>query len=152
MEKEKRFAIIGAGAAGLCAAKHLLAHGIPVTIFEAGSKIGGLWVYNNDSGLSSAYRSLHINSEARVSSYNDFPFPEDGPLYPDHSEMQRYFGAYADRFGLRQCRRRRSSVLSRWRRLGSRRHSSPLHSHLEFCAGGWWRAYAIGPCPGCRRQ
>src|SRR5207253_9057219 len=109
---EKRFAVIGAGAAGLCAAKHLLAHGMRVTIFEVGSKIGGLWVYNNDSGLSPAYRSLHINSEARVSSYNDFPFPEDGPLYPDHSEMQRYFRAYADRFGLTQLIRFNSPVVA----------------------------------------
>ncbi len=108
----KRFAVIGAGAAGLCAAKHLLAHGMRVTIFEVGSKIGGLWVYDNDSGLSSAYRSLHINSEARVSSYNDFPFPEDGPLYPDHAEMQRYFRAYADRFGLTQLIRFNSRVVA----------------------------------------
>ncbi len=74
------FAVIGAGAGGLCAAKNLVARGIGVTVFEAGSHIGGLWVYDNDNGLSSAYRSLHINSEARVSSYGDFPFPADGAL------------------------------------------------------------------------
>ena len=109
---QKRFAVIGAGAAGLCAAKHLLRHGIEVTIFEVGSHIGGLWVYNNDSGLSPAYRSLHINSEARVSSYNDFPFPEDGPLYPDHVEMQRYFREYAARSGLNERIRFNSRVVA----------------------------------------
>ena len=94
------FAIIGAGAGGLCAAKNLLARGFEVTIFEAGSQIGGLWVYDNDSGMSSAYRSLHINSEARVSSFGDFPFPAGSSLYPDHREMQRYFVAYAGHFDL----------------------------------------------------
>ena len=97
---QKHFAVIGAGAGGLCAAKNLLARGIEATIFEAGSQVGGLWVYDNDSGLSPAYRSLHINSEARVSSYNDFPFPADVSLYPDHSEMHRYFDDYAAHFDL----------------------------------------------------
>jgi len=96
----KRFAIIGAGAAGLCAAKHLVASGVDVTIYEIGSQIGGLWVYENDNGRSSAYRSLRINSEARVSSFKDFPFPPDAPLYPDHAEMKEYFRAYAERFDL----------------------------------------------------
>ncbi len=97
---QKRFAVIGAGAGGLCAAKNLVARGFEVAIFEIGSCIGGLWVYDNDSGLSPAYRSLHINSEARVSSFGDFPFPPDVALYPDHVEMRRYFEDYAAHFDL----------------------------------------------------
>lgn len=96
----KRYAVIGAGAGGLCAAKNLLARGLEVVIFELGSHIGGLWVYENDSGLSPAYRSLHINSEARVSSFIDFQFPQGTALYPDHREMKRYFETYAERFDL----------------------------------------------------
>ncbi len=97
---KKRIAIIGAGAGGLCTAKYLLAKDIDVTIFECGSRVGGLWVYNNDSGMSPAYKSLHINSEARVSSFVDFPFPDGSPLYPDHEEMSRYFVRYAEHHGL----------------------------------------------------
>ncbi len=108
---QKRFAVIGAGAGGLCASKNLLARGIDVTIFEVGSKIGGLWVYNNDSGLSPAYRSLHINSEAKVSSFADFPFPADCALYPDHVAMHRYFDEYAEHFDLRQRIRFKSRVV-----------------------------------------
>jgi dimethylaniline monooxygenase (N-oxide forming) len=96
----KRFAVIGAGAGGLSAAKHLLAAGIDVTIFEAGSRVGGLWVYDNDSGMSPAYKSLHINSEAKVSTFVDFPFHDAVSLYPDHEEMSRYFEAYARHFDL----------------------------------------------------
>jgi dimethylaniline monooxygenase (N-oxide forming) len=96
----QHFAIIGAGAGGLCAAKYLTAQGVEVTIFEAGSRIGGLWVYDNDSGMSPAYKSLHINSEAKVSTFIDFPFEDDTPLYPDHKEMSRYFERYAEHFDL----------------------------------------------------
>jgi cation diffusion facilitator CzcD-associated flavoprotein CzcO len=98
----RHYAIIGAGAGGLCAAKYLIAQGIEVAIFEVGSHIGGLWVYDNDSGMSPAYKSLHINSEAQVSSFIDFPFPNGAPLYPDHAEMSRYFERYADHFDLRR--------------------------------------------------
>lgn len=104
------YAVIGAGAGGLCAAKNLLARGIEVTILEAGTQIGGLWVYDNDSGLSAAYRSLHINSEASVSAYHDFPFPPDVALYPDHVEMHRYFDEYADHFDLTRRIRFKSVV------------------------------------------
>ncbi|BAQ49896.1 flavin-containing monooxygenase [Methylobacterium aquaticum] len=96
-----RIAVIGAGAAGLCAAKHLVSRGCTVTIYEVGSRIGGLWVYENDNGLSPAYRSLHLNSENRVTAYRDFPFPDDAPLYPDHAQVAAYLEAYADRFALR---------------------------------------------------
>jgi dimethylaniline monooxygenase (N-oxide forming) len=96
----RRFAVIGAGAGGLCAAKYLLARGIEPVIFEIGSRIGGLWVYENDSGRSPAYKSLRINSESRVSSYLDFPFPEGTQYYPGTTEMEAYFTAYARAFDL----------------------------------------------------
>lgn len=108
----KSYAVIGAGAGGLCAAKNLRAAGLNVTIFEAGSRIGGLWVYENDSGMSSAYRSLHINSEAKVSSFIDFPFPDDAPLYPNTAHMERYFTDYARHFKLESLIRFKHRVLS----------------------------------------
>lgn len=95
----RRIAVIGAGAAGLCAAKHLMQKGFDVTIFERSDRIGGLWVYDEE-GSTAAYASLHCNSEARVTAYRDFPFPEDGPLYPDHRQMTAYIEAYAAHFGL----------------------------------------------------
>lgn len=89
-------------AAGLCAAKHLIQRDMDVTIFELGSQIGGLWVYENPNGRSPAYRSLHINSEAGVTSYLDFPYPEDTPFYPSHEKIAGYLEAYADHFDLRR--------------------------------------------------
>ena len=98
----RQVAVIGAGAAGLCAAKHLLGKGMEVVIFELGSHIGGLWVFDNDNGLSAAYQSLHVNSENKVTAYKDFPFPDSAPLYPDHVQMAAYLQAYADQFDLRR--------------------------------------------------
>jgi len=109
-ENSKNYAVIGAGAGGLCAAKTLRENGVAATIFEIGSKVGGLWAYENDSGRSPAYRSLHINSEAKVSSFVDFPFPEGTPLYPNTAHMEAYFNAYTDHFKLREHIRFRSEV------------------------------------------
>ena len=106
----RRVAVVGAGAAGLCVAKYLLARGVEVVVHELGSQVGGLWVYQNDSGLGPAYQSLHLNSEARVTAYKDFPFPDDGPLYPDHAQVHAYLTAYAERFDLLRHIRFRSRV------------------------------------------
>lgn len=105
-------AVVGAGAGGLCAAKHMIELGHDVSIFEKGSHIGGLWVYQNDNGRSPAYRSLHINSEAKVTGYRDFPFPVDSGLFPAHTEVRAYLEAYSDRFGLRPKVRFNSEVTS----------------------------------------
>jgi dimethylaniline monooxygenase (N-oxide forming) len=117
----RRVAVIGAGAAGLCAAKYLLARGVQVRVFEAGSHIGGLWVYDNDNGLSMAYKSLHLNSEHAVTAYRDFPFPAESPLYPRHDHVRSYLQAYAKHFDLERHIAFRSPVIGveplgeRWR-------------------------------------
>lgn len=100
MTTTPRVAVIGAGAGGLCAAKHLLARGLEVTVLEMGTAVGGLWVYDNDNGRSPAYQSLQINSEAAVTSFEDFPFPDGTPLYPHHTLVKDYLEAYAKHFGV----------------------------------------------------
>ena len=96
----QRVAVIGAGAAGLCAAKNLLARGVEVVVYEIGSCIGGLWVFDNDSGLAPAYKSLHLNSETSVTEYKDFAFPPGSPIYPDHAQVRQYLESYAARFNV----------------------------------------------------
>lgn len=43
-------AVIGAGTAGLCSAKHSLALGFNVTIYEQNDQIGGIWCYTDKTG------------------------------------------------------------------------------------------------------
>ena len=93
--------IIGAGSSGITAAKTLKEHGIAFDCYEKGSNIGGNWRFNNDNGMSSAYRSLHINTNRRVMAYSDFPMPDDYPMFPHHSHIITYFENYVDHFGVR---------------------------------------------------
>ena len=93
--------IIGAGSSGVAAAQVLQARGIDFDCFEKGSRVGGNWRYENDNGMSSAYRSLHINTSRRVMAFKSLPMPEDYPDYPDHFQMAAYFDEVVDRFNLR---------------------------------------------------
>ena len=94
--------IIGAGASGITSAQVLAARGIDFDWFEIGSEIGGNWRYDNDNGVSSAYRSLHINTSRQAMEYAAFPMPDSLPDYPSHWQIADYFDAFVDHFGLRE--------------------------------------------------
>ncbi|MFA7506428.1 MAG: NAD(P)-binding domain-containing protein [Burkholderiaceae bacterium] len=93
--------IVGAGISGLTAGKALAQTGVAYHCYERGSDIGGLWRYDNDSGTSSAYRSLHIDSSRQSIGYPDFPVPEHLPDYLSHAQVAGHFDRYAERFELR---------------------------------------------------
>ena len=98
----KRVAIIGAGAAGLCVAKCLLDEGIIPVIFEVSNKIGGLWKYDNDStdGGGPAYESLQTNTSILKTAFKDYPFPDDYPNFPSRQQVLDYLIGFAQRFNL----------------------------------------------------
>jgi dimethylaniline monooxygenase (N-oxide forming) len=104
--------IIGAGSSGIAAAQVLQARGIDFDCFEKGSQVGGNWRYENDNGMSSAYRSLHINTSRRVMAFKSLPMPEDYPDYPDHFQMAAYFDEVVDRYRLRERIQFGTQVLS----------------------------------------
>jgi hypothetical protein len=93
--------IVGAGSSGIAAAKALLDKGVAFECFELGSDIGGMWRYENDNGMSSAYRSLHIDTSRRNLGYSDFPIPEHYPDFLSHFEVIRYLESYAEHFKVR---------------------------------------------------
>ncbi len=97
----KQVCIIGAGSSGIAAAKTMRESGISFDCFEKGSDIGGNWRFNNDNGVSSAYRSLHINTNRVAMAYSDYPMPDDYPMYPHHSHIIKYFESYVAHFGIR---------------------------------------------------
>lgn len=96
----KSIGIIGAGAAGICGARHMLAQGFDITLYEVGSHIGGMWVYKNDNNRSSAYKTLHINTARDLTAFEDFAFDETVQPFPDHLDMAKYLRDYADHFGI----------------------------------------------------
>jgi cation diffusion facilitator CzcD-associated flavoprotein CzcO len=104
--------VIGAGSSGIASCQVLNARGIPFDCYEKGSQVGGNWRYENDNGMSSAYRSLHINTSRRLMSYATYPMPDDYPDYPSHFQIAAYFDDYVDHFGLREKIRFRTEVLS----------------------------------------
>ena len=104
--------VVGAGSSGIAACQVLNARGIPFDCFEKGSEVGGNWRYENDNGLSSAYRSLHINTSRGLMAYRTYPMPDDYPDYPNHFQIARYFDDYVDHFALREKIRFRAEVVS----------------------------------------
>lgn len=104
--------MIGAGSSGITACQVLKARGLAFDCFEKGSEVGGNWRYENDNGMSSAYRSLHINTSRGLMAYKTYPMPEDYPDYPNHFQIAAYFDDYVDHFGLREKIRFRTEVVS----------------------------------------
>jgi thioredoxin reductase len=108
----RRVCIVGAGSSGIAAAQVLQARGVDFDCFELGSEVGGNWRYGNDNGLSSAYRSLHINTSRQLMEYASFPMPDSLPDYPSHWQIAEYFDDYVDHFGFRDRIRFRTEVTS----------------------------------------
>ncbi len=108
---DTRVCVIGAGSSGIAAAQVLHARGLDFDCYEVGSEVGGNWRYGNDNGMSSAYRSLHINTSRQLMEYRTYPMPEDYPDYPSHWQIAAYFDAYVDRFGFRPRIRFRTEVV-----------------------------------------
>lgn len=74
--------------------------GFSVTVYEMGSQVGGMWWLENDNGLSSAYRTLHINTSRNVTRFADLDFEADVQPFPDHRDMHQYLSRYADHFSV----------------------------------------------------
>ena len=116
-----RVCIIGAGSSGIAACQVLHARGIPFDCFEAGSAVGGNWRYNNDNGMSSAYRSLRAKTSRRCMQYAAFPMPLDYPDYLSHELIAEYLDNFVDHFGFRGMIQFRTEV-----------------TKVEPAAGGGW--------------
>src|SRR5215472_1048558 len=91
-----RVCVIGAGSSGLASCQVLQTRGVPFDCFETGSQVGGNWRYDNDNGMSSAYRSLRAKSSRRCMQYAAFPMPVDYPDYPGHELVARYLDDFVD--------------------------------------------------------
>lgn len=91
-------AIIGAGPAGLVAARYMKQHGLAPTLFDQGSSVGGQWC--GGAAYSGVWPNMRTNTSRMMTAFSDFPHREDGPLYPSNQQMHAYLQAYASHFEL----------------------------------------------------
>ncbi|XP_057868666.2 flavin-containing monooxygenase FMO GS-OX-like 8 isoform X1 [Cryptomeria japonica] len=112
----KKVGVIGAGAAGLVAAKELQREGFEVVVYEQNADVGGIWLYNPDIeddplGLEivgpnqgTIYESLRTNLTREVMGYMDYPFlvkeGRDPRRFPGHEEISLYLKDFARHFNL----------------------------------------------------
>lgn len=122
----KRVAIIGAGPAGLSAAKYLVAQNSfdEVVIFEQQDEVGGIWNYTDlapgscpvpqqdpfcppDKPIrlsatappiftSPMYETLHANISKSVMQFSCQDFPEHARLFPERTMIHEYLVKYAE--------------------------------------------------------
>jgi dimethylaniline monooxygenase (N-oxide forming) len=95
MAQLPRVCVIGAGSSGIAVVKALRDRGLPHACYEKGTDLGGNWLFRNSNGMSAAYESLHINTDAKLMEYRDFPMPPGTPDYPSHRVIKAYFDDYA---------------------------------------------------------
>nr|XP_034966690.1 flavin-containing monooxygenase FMO GS-OX-like 4 isoform X2 [Zootoca vivipara] len=127
-------AVVGAGAAGLCVARHILASPktfAPPVVFEASGCLGGTWVYSEEEAEgrpthSSMYRDLRTNLPKEVMAFPDFPFDPALPSFLHHSDVLAYLESYAEHFGVQDHIQFQSEVS----------HIRPVPSS-EGQPGGW---------------
>ncbi|CAL5077534.1 unnamed protein product [Urochloa decumbens] len=126
-KKKKKVCVVGAGVAGLGAARELLREGHAVTVMEQSDGVGGQWLYDpaTDAGdplgvagaHSSIYASLRLNTPREAIGFSDFPFypnkdgTGDARRYPCHGEFLRYIRDFCEAFGLMDAVRLNTKVL-----------------------------------------
>ncbi|KAL5748516.1 hypothetical protein ACOSP7_025558 [Xanthoceras sorbifolium] len=117
----RRVAVIGAGAAGLVAARELRREGHVVVVFEKEDKVGGTWVYTEEVDSdqlgvdpsrvavhSSLYSSLRTNLPREAMGFRDYPFVTRGDWsgdlrrFPGHKEVLMYLKEFARVFGVEE--------------------------------------------------
>lgn len=111
-ETPNRVCIIGAGSSGIAACKVLHDHGIAFDCYEASDRVGGNWAYDNPNEMSSAYKSLFINTSKPRMQYSDYPMPDDYPIFPHHTQIAAYFTDYVEHFNVKQYIHFNTKVMS----------------------------------------
>lgn len=96
--KPKRICIIGAGPAGLTAAKSLLEEGHLPVIFEKEEVLGGIWNMKRQK-TAGAYQKTRFQNSKDTSFFSDF-YPETDEAFLSLAQVNAYLKQYADHFKL----------------------------------------------------
>ncbi len=145
-ENLNRVAIVGAGPAGLSVARALKVVGIPFTIYEKHSDVGGIW--DKDNQGSPVYRSAHFISSKTMSGHIGHPMPQHYPDYPSNQQVLAYIKSFATseellpaiRFNtvVEEAKRERDYWLVTSKTLGASGENEPKHERYRWlvCASG----------------
>lgn len=108
----KRIVIIGAGTAGICAAKNAMENGFEVIVYEQKDRLGGLWNYTDKTGVDEngipygyMYEGLITNVPSPIMRFTDYDVPTtefDGKSFLNANEVLQYLDGYAKHFNVKQ--------------------------------------------------
>ena len=91
-------AIIGAGPAGLVAARWLIEHGFEPVLFEASARLGGQW--NGENEMSATWPAMRTNTSRVMTAFSDLDHPDGTATYPRRDDMRTYLESYAHNFDI----------------------------------------------------
>ncbi|WP_309072037.1 NAD(P)-binding domain-containing protein [Arthrobacter sp.] len=92
------FGIVGAGPAGLLAARAFIRLGLEVELLERHSGPGGLWDMNNPG--TPMYSTCNFISNRDYGGFIGYPMPAEYPLFPRWDQIRDYIRGFSDAFGI----------------------------------------------------
>ncbi len=135
-----KVAIIGGGPTGIGIGRELSDGGIDFDIYEAADDFGGVW--HGEASCGRTYPSLHLISPKFNTQVQDFPMPEEFPVYPNHRQMLEYIRSYAREFGVYAHARFNTTIenlapeAGGWRlRWGKGEHEHAYYPLVVVCNG-----------------
>lgn len=144
--------VIGAGQAGLAAARSLVSEGLvperEMLVLDANDGPGGAWRHRWDA--------LTLGRTHRIADLPGMPFGKPDPREPASRAVARYYGEYERRFGLRVRRPARVTAVRSpegprgpltiaYEQAGARR---TLRSRIIISASGTWTRPFVPTIPG----
>lgn len=101
-------AIVGAGPAGLVAARWLREVGFRPTLIEEDIDVGGQWRVGGPQ--SSVWPGMRTNTSRVMTAFSDLPHPPGTPAYPTAEQIGAYLRRYAEHVGVLADARFRTRV------------------------------------------
>ncbi|KAG9196644.1 hypothetical protein G6011_01765 [Alternaria panax] len=113
-KEEQSICIVGAGPAGLAAARSFKQHGCAVTVYEAADRVGGMWRDERGGSGEKCSPEMRTNLSRYTVAFSDLPWtsvdldlstpathaPTAPPTFPRAWQVGRYLEAYAQSFGI----------------------------------------------------
>lgn len=93
-----RVAVVGAGPSGLATVKELLEEGHEPTCFERAGGLGGVFRFDEDSGV--VWESCRLTSSGLLTAFSDFPVEAEHRGHMTAGKYVEYLTAYCKAFGV----------------------------------------------------